>query len=75
MKIVGEVYSEFGKALLGIGQAILIAAIVGKFFTAESVSWWIVFAGIGFSLIPTIWGLVLIQKAHYTKKREEISHD
>ncbi len=75
MKIVSDVYSELGKTLLGIGQAILIAAVVGKFFTKEPVSWWIVIAGILFSFVPTAWGLVFVQRAHYVKKREEISHD
>jgi len=70
MKIVSDVYSELGKALLGVGQAILIAAVVGKFFTKESVSWWIVLAGIVFSFVPTAWGLILIQKAYYVKMRE-----
>lgn len=72
MKIVSDVYSELGKALLGIGQAILVAALVGKFFTKESVSWWIVFGGVLFSFAPTAVGLYFIQKAHNLKKAEEI---
>ncbi len=75
MKIVSAVYSELGKALLGVGQAILIAAVVGKFFTKETVSWWIVFAGIMFSFIPTTAGLYFIQKAHILKKAEEHGHE
>jgi len=75
MKIVSDVYSELGKTLLGIGQAILIATLVAKFFTIEPISWWIVVAGVSFSLVPTVWGLTFIQKAYYVKKRKESSHD
>jgi len=74
MKIVSDVYSESGKALLGVGQATLVAALVAKFFTKEPFSWWIVLLGVLFSLVPTAWGLFFIQKA-YEKKRKEINHD
>ena len=75
MKIVSEVYSEFGKALLGVGQAMLVAALIAKFFAQEPISWWAVIAGIVFSFVPTAWGLVFIQKAYHAKKREETSHE
>jgi hypothetical protein len=75
MKIVSEVYSELGKALLGVGQAIIIAALVAKFFTKELISWWLVLAGIIFSFAPTGAGLFFIQKAHNLKKVEEESHE
>jgi hypothetical protein len=39
MKIVSDVYSEFGKALVGVGQAMLVAALIAKFFTKEPISW------------------------------------
>lgn len=71
MKIVSAVYSELGKALLGVGQAILIATLVGKFFTQEAISWWIVLGGVLFSFAPTTVGLYFIQKAYNLKKAEE----
>ncbi len=74
MKIVSDVVSELGKTLLGVGQAILIAAVVGKFFTKEPIPWWIVLVGILFSLLPIIGGLALIQRAHHIKK-EETDHE
>jgi FtsH-binding integral membrane protein len=75
MKIVSTVYSEFGKTLLGVGQAILIATMIAKFFTKEPISWLTVVAGIVFSLAPTLWGLGLIQKAYYLRKTEVNSHE
>jgi hypothetical protein len=37
MKIVSDVYSESGKALLGVGQAILIATAIAKLFSEEPI--------------------------------------
>jgi len=71
MKIVSDVYSESGKALLGVGQAVLIATAIAKLFSNEPVPWWAVLVGIVFSLAPTLGGLYLIQKAYYLKKDEE----
>jgi hypothetical protein len=75
MKIVSDVYSEFCKALVGVGQAMLVAALIAKFFTKAPISWWAVIAGIVFSFVPTAWGLVFIQKAYHAKKREENSYE
>jgi len=75
MKFVSEVYSELGKTLLGVGQAILIAALVGKFFTKETISSWVVLAGIIFSVVPMAGGLALIQKAYHLKKDKEMNHE
>jgi len=58
MKIASDVFSELGKALLGVGQAILIATVVAKFFTQEQISWWMFIAGLLLSLIPTGGGLL-----------------
>lgn len=71
MKIVSEVYGELGKTLLGIGQAMLVAALVAKFFAKGSISWWAIIAGIVSSLVPISVGLSAIQKAHNLKKIEE----
>ena len=70
MRIVSEVYGKLGDALLGVGQAILIAAVVAKFFTKEPISWWIVIGGVLFSLVPAAGALILVQKAHRLKKEE-----
>jgi hypothetical protein len=65
------VYSESGKALLGVGQAVLIATAIAKLFSNEPVPWWAVLAGFMLSLVPTFAGLALIQRAYYHKKDEE----
>jgi hypothetical protein len=44
---------------------------VSLIFTKEPISWWLVFGGILFSLIPTTGALILIQKGHRLKKSEE----
>jgi ABC-type glycerol-3-phosphate transport system permease component len=71
MKIVSHVYSESGKALLGVGQAVLIATAIAKLFSNEPVPWWAVLAGFFLSLAPILVGLALIQRAYYLKKDEE----
>jgi CDP-diglyceride synthetase len=71
MKIVSDVYSESGKALLGVGQAVLIATAIAKLFSNQPVPWWAVLAGLIFSLAPIFGGLALIQRAYYHKKDEE----
>jgi CDP-diglyceride synthetase len=71
MKIVSEVYNESGKALIGVGQAVLIATAIAKLFSSEPVPWWAVIAGLILSLVPTLGGLALIQKAYFLKKVEE----
>ncbi len=71
MKIVSDVYNEFGKALLGVGQAMLVAALIAKFFTKEPISWWAVIAGIVFSFVPTAWGLFSSKKLIMPKKERK----
>jgi uncharacterized membrane protein len=75
MKIVSEVYSESGKAGLNLGQAIIIAALVGRFFTQQPVGGVITFIGIAIGTLLIIGGLGLIQKASILKKFEEQSHE
>jgi uncharacterized membrane protein len=74
MKIVSEVYSESGKAGLNLGQAIIIAALVGRFFTQQPIGGVITLIGITIGAALIIGGLSLIQKAFMLKKIEEQSH-
>ncbi len=75
MRIVSDVYSESGKALLGVGQAVLIATAIAKLFSTEPISWLAVLAGIFLSVVPIAFGLAFIQKAHDLEKLEGSSHD
>jgi len=75
MKIVSDVYSESGKAGLNLGQAIIIAALVGRFFTQQPIGWGITFIGITVGGFLVMGGLGLIQKAYLLKKIEEQSYE
>lgn len=75
MRIVSEVYSESGKAGLNLGQAIIIAALVGRFFTQQPIGGVITLLGIAIGTLLIVGGLGLIQKAHILKKFEEQSHE
>jgi hypothetical protein len=75
MRIVSEVYSESGKAGLNLGQAVIIAALVGRFFTQQPIGGIITFVGIAIGTLLIIGGLGLIQKAYILKRIEEQYHE
>ncbi len=71
MKIISEVYSEVGKALVNAGVGLNIAALIAWLFTKEAVAWWALPFGIFTGAAQVLTGAWLIQAAHRVKKSEE----
>lgn len=71
MRIVSEVYSEVGKALVNSGLGFLLAVLVAWLFTKEPVIWWKIPGGIFAGLAQAFFGAWLIQIAHFVKERED----
>jgi FtsH-binding integral membrane protein len=75
MKIVSEVYSEVGKALVNAGLGFLLAVLVAWLLTKELVAWWKFPIVIIVVLAQVFSGAWLIQVAHNIKERKEQSND
>jgi FtsH-binding integral membrane protein len=75
MKIVSEVYSEVGKALVNTGLGTLLASLIAWLFTKESIAWWNFPVGVVLALAQVFFGAWLIQAAHHIKIKKENPND
>jgi hypothetical protein len=75
MKIVSEVYSEVGKALVNAGLGTFLASLLAWLFTKEPVEWWNFPLGVVLALAQVFLGAWLIQVSHNVKKKENPNDD
>lgn len=74
MDLSSDVYRELGKTFINIGQAVIIATLAAWLLSKEHAAWWLGLISLGLSIVLITLGLALIQKAYWTKQREERHH-